>query len=133
MGLMIYAAFRLDGVASDQVGPREPLQACAVRIRDMVSKSASTWVLTLVGCLLAVSHLSAQITAKGMVIPVFVGSESKPTALVRVKELLNDYRRVGFFRIGAIPLVVLDGLTIELKHIGNLDASLKEIPPFLSS
>ena len=71
--------------------------------------------------------LSAQITAKGMVIPLFVGSESKPTALVRVKELRNDYRRVGFFRIGAMPLVVLDGLTIELRHTKNLSASLKEI------
>ena len=71
--------------------------------------------------------LSAQITARGMVIPVFVGSESKPTAIVRVKELFNDYRRVGFFKIGAMPLVVLDGLTLELRHTRNLSNSLKEV------
>ena len=83
--------------------------------------------VVVVGLMLLPWPLSAQITAKGMVIPLFVGSESKPTALVRVKELRNDYRRVGFFRIGAMPLVVLDGLTIELKHTKNLSASLKEI------
>ena len=81
-----------------------------------------------VGLMLAPSSLAAQITAKGMVIPLFVGAESKPTALVRVKELRNDYRRVGFFRIGAIPLVVLDGVTIELKHTNHLSSSLKELP-----
>lgn len=94
---------------------------------NISSRIAVTWIIGLLGWVFSVSHLSAQITAKGMVIPVFVGSESKPTALVRVKELLNDYRRVGFFRIGAMPLVVLDGLTIELKQIRNLSASLKGI------
>ena len=127
MRFMIFAASHLDGGASDQVGPRESLHARAPGVRENVSNGSFTCVFALVGCLLSVSNLSAQITAKGMVIPVFVGSESKPTALVHVKELINDYRRVGFFRIGAMPLVVLDGLTIELKQIRNLSASFKEV------
>lgn len=58
---------------------------------------------------------------------VYVGNEIKPVALIRVDHIFNDFQRKGFFRIGVLPMLVLDGLNLELCDTARLSTVLTNV------
>lgn len=59
--------------------------------------------------LLMNSHLRVERAA----IPIYEKG-GKPLAIVRADRIYGDYQRRGFFRIGVLPMLVLEGLSLEL-------------------
>jgi len=52
-------------------------------------------------------------------------------AVLRVDHVETDYEVHGFFRIGALPIVVLDGFTYEIKNPVPAARNLAELPGWL--
>ena len=70
--------------------------------------------------------LSAQMRAKGIYIPIFLEPEPKAVAVVRIKETFTEYPRHGFFRIGLLPKLVAEGVTLELRQTEVIANALRE-------
>lgn len=56
--------------------------------------------------------------------PIFLEDGSKPVAIVRVGQIHTDCQTRGFFSIGVLPMLVLDGLSFELCDQAQLSAAL---------
>lgn len=54
---------------------------------------------------------------QGAVIPVYLGTASDPALVVRADKIYRDYQRKGFFRIGVLPIAVMEGVTFEVRHV----------------
>jgi hypothetical protein len=54
-------------------------------------------------------------------------SELEPVAVFRAERIFSDYQRRGFFRIGALPLLVFDGLSIELHDPTQVSKALASL------
>ncbi len=77
---------------------------------------------------LAAAGLFAGITRiDNLLAPVYLSFGSKPVALLRVEHVYHDYQRVGFFRIGAFPLVVLEKVKLEIRDPAKLLAALTQV------
>lgn len=61
---------------------------------------------------------------KGAVITMYLGTELEPSSTLRVKTVRTEYQRKGFFRIGLLPMAVLEGVTIEVHDAQSLSNSL---------
>ncbi len=72
--------------------------------------------------------LPGQAQFKGILVPICIGSNREPVAIFRAKHVFSDYQRRGFFRIGVLPLLVIDGLSIELRDPSSLPATLNAVP-----
>lgn len=79
------------------------------------------------------SLLNGKVKAKNVVIPLYVSSETSPVALVRVGGVATEYQRRGFFCIGVLPVVVLDGVTIELRRPQSPGPALVQFKRHLQS
>jgi hypothetical protein len=51
---------------------------------------------------------------KGVVLPVYLDFGSKPAALLRAKAIYPDHQRRAFFRIGVLPMLVAEDVTVEV-------------------
>ncbi len=74
------------------------------------------------------SHSSVQITGiKGLVVPFFTYSRGAATtvAVLRIERFATDFQRRGFFRIGLLPILVADGVTLEFLEPGSVGAALE--------
>ncbi len=60
--------------------------------------------------------LYGRLKANGIITAFYDGSNSTPAIVFRANKLYTDYERVGFFRIGVLPIVVIEDLTIELQR-----------------
>jgi hypothetical protein len=47
--------------------------------------------------------------------PVFVGTNKQPSATLRLQEIRQESRRVGFFRIGIMPICLGEGVQVHLR------------------
>ena len=56
---------------------------------------------------------------KGVVIPVRSGHRPSFAAVIRAERVFIDYRRKGFFRIGMLPIVVAEGVSLEFLERTN--------------
>jgi hypothetical protein len=65
--------------------------------------------------------------AKGAVIAVHLGWETEPAAVLRAERVFSDYQTRGFFRIGALPLLVMEKLRIELHDTARLSTVLASV------
>ena len=61
------------------------------------------------------------------VAPVYLNFEPEPAAIFRVDHIFSDYQTRGFFRIGALPVLVLDKATLELKDFSRLTNALSQL------
>jgi hypothetical protein len=66
--------------------------------------------------------------AKGVIMPLHAGQDQKPVAVVRIERIVKEYQRHGFFRIGLLPQVVAEGLTLELREGSRATEILGELP-----
>lgn len=62
--------------------------------------------------------------AKKAVVALYGESDLEPVAVFRAERIFSDYQRRGFFRIGALPLLVFDGLSIELHDPAQVSKAL---------
>ncbi|MGD0816209.1 MAG: hypothetical protein ABSA83_21670 [Verrucomicrobiota bacterium] len=67
------------------------------------------------------------------VIPLYPIGSFKPSIIVRVDRAFMDYQHKGFFRIGFLPIGVLDGVTIEARDTAAPFASLACLRRWLGS
>lgn len=60
---------------------------------------------------------------RNLTIPLYEAAQPRPVAVLRIGEVRLDYQRRGFFRIGLLPLVVVDEVRIDLGSASDpLDA-----------
>ena len=68
----------------------------------------------------------SHVEIRNAVMPVYFNFDPHPAALLKVEHIFNDYQTRGFFRIGALPALILDGVTLELKDPTRLTNALAE-------
>lgn len=57
----------------------------------------------------------------------------KPSMIVRVDSIFTDYERKGFFRIGVLPLEVMEGVTFEVCRPEPVTNSLAQLQDWIGS
>jgi hypothetical protein len=64
-----------------------------------------------------------------MVVPICLDSQRpvQPSAILRVGHIFSDYQRRGFFRIGVLPLLVIDGPVVEIRDPMKLSEVLSTV------
>ena len=96
-------------------------------------------MLNLLGCF-AFCHACAQSAAdllagglrlKGGVIHWYRGIEAEPATVARLEKVYTDYESRGFFRIGVLPIGVMEGVTFELQHPDSVTNSLAQVHQWL--
>jgi hypothetical protein len=60
--------------------------------------------------------LSGRFSGRGIVTTFYEGTEQPPSLVVRIESVHTDYQRKGFFRIGLLPVGVMEGVALELNH-----------------
>jgi hypothetical protein len=60
-------------------------------------------------------------------VPVYVKLNPEPVAVFRAERISDDFQTKGFFRIGALPLTVVEDLSIELRDPSRLPAALSAL------
>lgn len=68
--------------------------------------------------------LSGRTRADGVVVPFYDVMDQTPSMVLRADAIYTDYERKGFFRIGVLPLGVMEGVTFELRRPTSLTNSL---------
>ena len=98
-------------------------------------------VTGLFGCL-ALLQVCAQPTAdllaggfrlSGGVFDLYSGTEAEPAMVVRLDRLYTDYQSKGFFRIGLLPIGVLEGVTFQLQHPDSVTNGLAQMHQWLGA
>ena len=74
--------------------------------------------------------VNSQLQMRNVAFGVFNGSGSEPVAICRADHVFSDFQTRGFFRIGALPLVVLDGFSIELGDANRLPTVLTNVADY---
>ena len=77
--------------------------------------------------------LSGRFKARGVVTAFYERTELTPSMIVRADDIYTDYERKGFFRIGILPVGVMEGVTFELHHPESLTNSLAQMRDWLGS
>lgn len=62
----------------------------------------------------AVDLFSGRMQARGVAVPLWVMPERSLSMIVRVDRVYTDYERKGFFRLGILPIGVMEGIIFEL-------------------
>jgi hypothetical protein len=62
---------------------------------------------------------------------LYSGTEAEPTTVVRLDQVRKDYETKGFFRIGILPIGVMEGVTFELHHPESVTNSLAQLHQWL--
>ncbi len=70
---------------------------------------------------------------KGAVIHLYSGAEAEPAAVIRLDKVYTDYQSKGFFRIGLLPIGVMEGVTFELHHPGSVTNGLTRLHQWLGA
>jgi hypothetical protein len=68
---------------------------------------------------------------KGGVVSLYCGSELEPATVVRFEQVYMDYESKGFFRIGTLPIGVMEGVTFELQRTEAVTNSLEQLQQWL--
>lgn len=64
---------------------------------------------------------------KGVIIPFYQGSPPQLAARFRVERVFTDYQRKGFFRIGVLPFLVAEGVSIEVRNTETMGEALEKL------
>jgi hypothetical protein len=75
----------------------------------------------------AVDWIQAARGAQHLVIPRYSESDKKLYAVISVDKVYTEYEKKGFFRIGALPVAVLEGITYEVKDPGPAAKNLASL------
>src|ERR1035438_610383 len=64
--------------------------------------------------------------ARHACLAVYLDDKLEPTAMFRVEHAYKDYQTREFFRIGALPLLVLDGFSMEVRDPERMFQALNQ-------
>lgn len=96
-------------------------------------------LMSLLGCVAilraeaqsAADFLTGRVKMERAVFGLYSGTEEEPAMLVRLDKVYTDYQRKGFFRIGTLPVGIIEGVTFELERPVSLTNSLAELHRWL--
>lgn len=74
----------------------------------------------------AIDLFTPGISLQKVVTPLY-STNKELLAIVRVEHVFLDYERHGFFKIGTMPVAVLDGVEIEVRDPQRLAAALSQL------
>lgn len=100
-------------------------------IRSLLAGVVSLLVVSTGHAQFWANHLPGGWKAKGVVIPFYIGTDPQPTVIFRVERIYTDHQRKGFFRIGALPIAVMEGVTLEIRSLDSLTNSLVQLHQWL--
>ena len=72
------------------------------------------------------------IDASNVCVAVYLKSELSPVAIVRARVIHGDYQRRGFFRIGVLPMLALERLTLRCVTQSTWSGVLTNATAFLA-
>ena len=110
-------------------------------IRQLANRTLKRWHIAHLPCAFLLAHSYAKgqewpLATLGSIrdakIALRSKSESEPIAILKAERIFSDYQRRGFFRIGALPLLVFDRLNVELGDPGKLLASLAAVSNYFA-
>jgi len=102
-------------------------------VRLLVASLFGCFAFCHVCALPAADLLAGGIALKGGVISLYDGTEAGPATVVRLDQGYTDYESKGFFRIGLLPIGVMEGVTFELPHPESLTNSLAQLHRWLGA
>ena len=91
------------------------------------------FLLTRAGAQSVADLLQRGVSVQRAVVPLYPTNSFKLSAIVRVDRVFTDYQRRGFFRIGLLPVVVLDGVTFEAQDTSDPLGSLACVRRWLAT
>lgn len=65
--------------------------------------------------------------ARGVSVPLYVEGKSRPVAAIRIDRVYRDHRRLGFFRVRALPVLVAQGVRLEVREPAGATNLLEEL------
>jgi hypothetical protein len=77
--------------------------------------------------------LPAGLGMRHAAIPIYSDPDQKLSMVVRVDQTYTEYEKRGFFRIGALPVAVLEGVTFEIKDPAPAAKSLARLRGLLGA
>lgn len=80
---------------------------------------------------LASDLLSGRFKAQGVITAIYTGAEFTPSVVIHVDDIYTDYERKGFFRIGILPVGVLEGVTFEVCLSESVTNALTQLNNWL--
>jgi hypothetical protein len=80
-----------------------------------------------------VDWMQAATGAQHLVIPRYNEADRTLYAVISVDKVHTEYEKHGFFRIGALPVAVLEGVTYEAKDPAAAAKNLARLPVWLGS
>jgi hypothetical protein len=76
------------------------------------------------------AEASPKTVAKGVLGPMFLSDDSlTPSAILRIERIFTDHQRKGFFKIGILPMLIAEGVVLDVEKPAKLQESLERIPP----
>jgi|GEM_PF-6626410 hypothetical protein len=109
------------------------------RVHNIGGKSirfllASVWCLFLsLNVSFTASILVPGIKVRDVIVPIYSSQSSDPIALLRIDSLVRDNRRLGFFKVSILPIVVVQGVKLEVLQPQLVDDLLQNLPKHLKS
>ncbi|MCI0539041.1 MAG: hypothetical protein L0Z50_27860 [Verrucomicrobiales bacterium] len=76
---------------------------------------------------------SSRMKMKGVVLPIFLGANSLPSAVIRAENIHSELQRKGFLRIGILRKWVAEGVTIELSESLEISSTLLQVHDSMKS
>jgi hypothetical protein len=80
-----------------------------------------------------VDWMQAARGARNLVIPRYSEPDKKLYAVISVDKVYSEYEKKGFFRIGALPVTVLEGITCEVKDPAPAAKNLAHLRSWLGA
>lgn len=80
-------------------------------------------------CLLAAQEAGAAVIrqARGISVPIYVEGKAHPVGTIRIDRVYRDHRRLGFFKVKALPVLVAEGVRLEVREPAGATNLLEEL------
>jgi hypothetical protein len=66
-------------------------------------------------------------------VPLYARDSTQPVGVLRAERLRPDYERRGFFRIGVLPMLVAEEVTLEAQRVSDGARMLRQAALFLQA
>lgn len=79
---------------------------------------------------LAAVHIPARSEeplAKGLSAPIFLPPHPHPVAVLSIGSISKEYARHGYFRIGLLPELIVDSVTLEIRNFSEVGRILSTV------
>lgn len=74
-----------------------------------------------------IHSLKPGMNVEGMVIPIYTRPSPEPESILSVSNIHLDFQRKGFFKIGMMPVLVLDGVVLSLRNTNILSSNMTQL------